>query len=1107
MSAYRLPLANRRTILLAVLSLIASLVVVSSNAPVARAAGETISFDNPTSTVGENGTSINVDVTLDNPTSTPEAGTFSVEVTVTGGGSAGAGDYTFTDPTLVSWTNPASLPLTTSVTVNIDQDTLVEGDETIVLGFQNESNVTATGTHTVTITDDDTATVAFSSAVSDDDEGTTPHAVGISLSTTGGSTLADQLIVNIDDAGSGTATITDDYSYSTGSVTFPAGSGNGAAEDFNINIVPDTIDEPDETINLLLGLIVGEATASGTTAHTHTINDDDPTPTIAVNDPTVDEDAGTIDFTVTRTGATSQTVTFSYATSDISATAGSDYTATSGSDGSIAPGATTDTISVPINDDGIDEPNEMLKLTISGAANATISDAEGTGTINDNDAKPTLTVSSPASVDESGNLVFIVTRSGNNTEDPINFNYTFGGGTATDGVDYDDTGGSGTITPGAPGTTTITVPIFSDGDYEPSETVKVSLTVTSGNANNPAGPGTGTITDDDPAKFWYTSAGSNAPEQISPHTITITLVGPAGTILFEDVDLRVEVDGSFAGGATGADYSIADPIVTFHAGDSVDDTQPLDITITNDALVESNEQFRLNLYVDSGHAVTTGSPSHTVTIIDDESNNIVVTPTNSSTVVSESGTTDTFDVTLTQAPIGGTVTVDLTETMAGDEFNISPTQVTFPAGTNTPKTITVTPVDDDFVDGAQLGQVTLTASGPGYAGVTATEAVTINDDDVAGVTIVESGDVTAVTEGDSGDTYTVVLNAKPTSNVIVDTDYNTAELTVSPGSLTFTSSNWDTPQTVTVTANEDGIDELVEMHTITHTVTSSDPAFDGVSAADVDVTVGDADELLVTIDGPTVGAPGFASTFTATVNAGGTGAITYDWTVFKDGNEVATSDKSVFEFTPTEGGTYILQAIVGDSQGQNPAEFIQFKVLGDIGGSVFVGDIIWLAEEGITKGCNPPDNDEFCPTDFVTREQMAAFLVRFLGLTDDGGGNKFIDDDGSIFESDIAKLAAAGITKGCNPPANTMFCPTDRVTRAQMAAFLVRALRLFDDGGGNKFIDDDGSIFESDIAKLAAAGITKGCNPPTNDKFCPNDFVTRGQMAAFIRRSDAILNP
>ena len=60
---------------------------------------------------------------------------------------------------------------------------------------------------------------------------------------------------------------------------------------------------------------------------------------------------------------------------------------------------------------------------------------------------------------------------------------------------------------------------------------------------------------------------------------------------------------------------------------------------------------------------------------------------------------------------------------------------------------------------------------------------------------------------------------------------------------------------------------------------------------------------------------------------------------------------------------------------------------------------------------------------------------------------------------------------------------------------------LTDDGGGNTFTDDDGSVFEDDIAKLAASGITTGCSRD-GTRFCPNGFVTRGQMAAFLHRAD-----
>jgi hypothetical protein len=166
---------------------------------------------------------------------------------------------------------------------------------------------------------------------------------------------------------------------------------------------------------------------------------------------------------------------------------------------------------------------------------------------------------------------------------------------------------------------------------------------------------------------------------------------------------------------------------------------------------------------------------------------------------------------------------------------------------------------------------------------------------------------------------------------------------------------------------------------------------------------------------------------------------------------------------------------------------------------LFVTEVEWLAEAGITRGCNPPNNTLFCPSETVTRGQMAAFLNRALVLPP-GATSPFSDDDVSTFESDIAAIAAAGITAGCNPPANTRYCPDRAVTRAQMAAFLVRALSL-SPGSAGVFIDDDGSVFELDIEALAESGITRGCNPPVNDRFCPDRAVSRGEMAAFLYRA------
>ncbi len=171
----------------------------------------------------------------------------------------------------------------------------------------------------------------------------------------------------------------------------------------------------------------------------------------------------------------------------------------------------------------------------------------------------------------------------------------------------------------------------------------------------------------------------------------------------------------------------------------------------------------------------------------------------------------------------------------------------------------------------------------------------------------------------------------------------------------------------------------------------------------------------------------------------------------------------------------------------------------DDDGNIHEGAIEAIAAENITLGCNPPANDRFCPRDPVTRGQMAAFFVRALDLGP-AGRDYFVDDEGSTFEDAINRLAAADITKGCNPPANDRFCPRDRITRGEMAAMLSRAFH-YPASHTNRFIDDDGSTFETSIQTIAAQGVTLGCNPPTNNRFCPRDNVTRDTMATFLTRA------
>ena len=173
----------------------------------------------------------------------------------------------------------------------------------------------------------------------------------------------------------------------------------------------------------------------------------------------------------------------------------------------------------------------------------------------------------------------------------------------------------------------------------------------------------------------------------------------------------------------------------------------------------------------------------------------------------------------------------------------------------------------------------------------------------------------------------------------------------------------------------------------------------------------------------------------------------------------------------------------------------------DTAGTVFVEAIDHLAGLNVTQGCDPPFNIRFCPANQVTRGQMAVFLARAFDLPQTST-DFFIDDEGAFYESAANRMAAAGLTTGCD---SNRYCGTQPIPRGQMAAMLSRGLDLAA-AGNDFFVDDETSTFEGAINRVAAAGISFGCNPPQNNHFCPGDSVTRGQMAAFIRRSLDLIN-
>lgn len=168
--------------------------------------------------------------------------------------------------------------------------------------------------------------------------------------------------------------------------------------------------------------------------------------------------------------------------------------------------------------------------------------------------------------------------------------------------------------------------------------------------------------------------------------------------------------------------------------------------------------------------------------------------------------------------------------------------------------------------------------------------------------------------------------------------------------------------------------------------------------------------------------------------------------------------------------------------------------------STFYTEIGKLSARSITSGCSPGN---YCPGEPVLREQMAAFIIRSLGFFSfsQTPPQRFSDvTTVNVFYNFIDKMAELGITSGCG---NGNYCPSNPVLREQMAAFIVRALGEPDppEPPSQRFVDvPTNNQFYRFIDRLATLNITQGCSsvPP---RFCPSDIVTRDQMAAFLVRA------
>ena len=155
-----------------------------------------------------------------------------------------------------------------------------------------------------------------------------------------------------------------------------------------------------------------------------------------------------------------------------------------------------------------------------------------------------------------------------------------------------------------------------------------------------------------------------------------------------------------------------------------------------------------------------------------------------------------------------------------------------------------------------------------------------------------------------------------------------------------------------------------------------------------------------------------------------------------------------------------------------------------------------LDGEGILEGTECGEG-RFCPGEPFLRRVMGVWLVRALDESPSAADTRFADLDSAVWWTPyVERLAELNVTQGCGA-APVRYCPDQPVTRGQMATFLTRAFGL-EDGPPAGFTDTAGHRHAAAVNALAAARITAGCG---EGRYCPDQPVTRGQMATFLARA------
>ncbi|MEQ8852337.1 Calx-beta domain-containing protein [Gimesia sp.] len=975
----------------------------------------------------------------------------------------GTNDYESNTGSVIFQSDPESIVQTQTISIIINGDNQVENDElfNVYLSNPSQGTILATSSARGTIENDDQAQITIDDIIINESARTA--SVRVSLDKPVASAInVDYTTANL------SAIDTEDYLAQSGTLTFGAGQ---LFRTISIPLIDSDNIEADEMflVNLLNLQNNGFNVVLADDQAEVTIKDDDQA-AISIADIVVNEDAGTVEITVSQDVPASTSVSVDYATADQSALDVDDYQSQNGTL-TFAPGEQTKVITLNIVDSDQIEADEIFLINLfnlqAGGANIMLADDQAEVTIRDND-QASISIDD-VSVDESMGTAILTVTLTQPVSTTVTIDFTTSDQTATESTDYQAQSGLLVFPPGEL-TKTITVTTFDSDEVELEERLVVLLSnIQSGGTDVVFAKSQGEITIQDNDVASLTIEDITVEEDTGTVEIAVSLNQP--------IDTTITVDYASADQSAIAvdDYSLQTATLSFAPGEL---TRTISIPVVNSDLVELEKSFLVNLtnLQASGRDVILADDQAVVTISDDDQAQLTIDDIS----INEADGTAEVTVSLDH-PVAGEISVffetaDQTA-FASEDYEGQSGTITFSAGQQT-RIISIPLIDTDHVEPDEQFLVNLSQlQNNGFDVLLADDQaeVTIRDDDQAQFTI----DDIIVSEADGTAVLTVSLSHPVTSAVTIDyataddSAFSPEDYQAQTGTLTFLPGVQS--QSITIALiNSDPIelderflinlsniqagsaDVVMGDHQGEVTIQDNEQAQLIVS----DLTVNEADgtaEVVVTLDQPV--------SFEVRVN--------YSLSDGKARNSLDYQSQSgTLTFAPGEQSKTITVALIDNDKVE---EIEDFHV--NLSGLNIQSDVVIIGRSQADVSIVDDDQAQFSITD-ITVDEAAGVARLYIYLTDTVYANISVDystiDQSAVSDSDyLGKSGRLTFTQGQTAKSITITITDDQIVEG-LESFYVQLSNIQANGAQLTFASDSGevTIEDNEEANLTMSDVT-----------------------------------